>query len=169
MIIKFFEHHPVSSSFENLVGHMQYFCLPGNKIPDDINVCPNLAKKWNCAVVYASGSQNDMCYGVIGCRPDNNNTVIDEDVFIFYYDYSNPNSSFAIQVLHGNWPRRTSTLSPEQTTSINVCGLTTNINFKSIPQATSGSLFDIYESGELRGVSASFNLLQSVRNDPCKS
>lgn len=169
MNIKFFENRPVSSSFENLVGHMQYVCLPANKIPDDINVCPNLANKWNCALVFASGSKGGICYGEIGFRPDSHNTVIDEDVFMFYYDYNNPSSSFAFQVLHGDWSGRTSKLSPEQINRLEACGLTTDINFKSIPQATSGSLFDIYQSGELVGVSASFNILNSIRNDACKS
>lgn len=150
--------YPSSGSLANIVEDYTYKCLTPDNLPHEISN-NGLCKKFNSVILAASGSSSGICYAVVGIRPDKNNTVIDEHPFLYYYDHQDTSKNFAIIVHHGNWDKRTFDLTSEQTDLLNKCGLTADITFKNIPQQNSGSLFSLYQSGSLVGMSSIFEIL----------
>lgn len=150
---------PDSASLASLVENMCYRCLSIDKIPKEI--CSNfkITSKWNSALIISSGSQDGMCYALVGYRPDKNGTVIDEDPYIFYFDNNDPTANFGVQIHHGNWKGRTIGLSAEQISHLNGCGQTANLQIKFIPQNTSGSLAYLYQSGSYVGVTEMYGIM----------
>lgn len=160
---------PTSSSFDVLVENLNYRCLTMDEIPIEISSNNKITSKWNCAVIIASGSHEGMCYAMVGFRPDNRGTVVDEDPLIFYYHYNDESLNFGIQIHHGNWNERTYNLTPNQITQLANCGQTIDLQIKNLPQRTSGSLAYLSDSGSYVGYNEMFKIMldekQKSQND----
>lgn len=161
--IKFLNSYPSSGSFERLVDNYMFKCIDTADLPTEITQ-NKLCQKFNSVLMAASGSDEGISYAVVGFRPDNNNTEMDEHPYLFYYDHQDSLKNFALQVDHGDWSNRTVSLEPWQTEKLRRCGITTDIVFKNIKRNTSGSLFDLYGSGSLVGISDMFSILDKEKH-----
>ena len=71
-----------SVQWESYIPLNTYQYKQVNELPEFIQ-SNGLSQKFNSALVVASGSTTYDFYGVIGYRPDENNTVIDEHAFVY--------------------------------------------------------------------------------------
>lgn len=156
---------PNRDELTKLVGDLQYAKLNVDELP--IVIIENgLTKKFNSAILTASGSTSGICISCVGLRLDKGNTVIDEHPFVFYYDNEDKNKCFGGIIHHGNWNERTNVLEKWQIDAITASGLTANFTYKGIPTGTSGSLSDLYSNKMLSGITKQFEVL--LANDPGK-
>lgn len=149
---------PQREVFEKLVGNLEYKRIETTELPSEIQN-NELIKKWNSCILAASGSTETMCYTIVGLRPDENNTVIDEHPIVVGYDNLNPSHNFGGIINHGKWKGRTLELEQYQIDLLNTCGLHSGFTYKGIPPKTSGSLYELNENGMLEGVTKQFNIL----------
>lgn len=90
-------------------------------------------------------------------RPDGND--IDENPFVYYYDYTDAEKNFGGIIHHGDWQLRTVPMSTEQMNAMVASGLTASFTYKGIPTGASGSLNDLKSNGMLDGFSDQFEIL----------
>lgn len=127
-----------------------------NELPDFIQQ-NGLAKSFNSALVVASGSTAYDFYGVIGYRPDEGNTVMDEHAFVYLRDKAT-DEIFGGILHHGNYDGRTTPIPLNIQQALNSSGVSASISFSRMPTQISGSLDDLLNQGILSGVSANFNI-----------
>ncbi len=127
-----------------------------NELPDFIQQ-NGLTKNFNSALVVASGSTAYNFYGVIGYRPDEGNTVIDEHAFVYLRD-NDTNEILGGILHHADYEGRTSPIPQNIQDALTVSGVTASISFSRMPDIVAGSLDDLLKQGILSGVSANFNI-----------
>lgn len=135
----------------NTYGHKQI-----NELPDFIQQ-NGLTKGFNSALVVASGSTAYDFYGVIGYRPDEGNTVIDEHAFVYLKD-NGTNEILGGILHHADYEGRTSPIPQNIQDALTVSGVTASISFSRMPSEVTGTLDDLLNQGILSGVSANFNI-----------
>ncbi|UKN01194.1 hypothetical protein K6119_15800 [Paracrocinitomix mangrovi] len=133
-----------------------------NELPDFIQA-NGLTSKFNSALVVASGSTSQEFYGVIGYRPDENNTVVDEHAFVYIRDKETDTWQGGI-IHHADYPGRTSPLPQEITDALYTSGVTASISLDRAPDIESGSLDDLAERNILSGVSKNFYIVNTKIN-----
>lgn len=149
---------PEESVMKGLVNNLEYKRINISELPEEIKN-NGLISKFNSVILAASGSTDTMCYTMIGLRPDEGNTVIDEHPIVIGYNHNHPTQSFGGIIDHGNWQGRTVLLEPHQSELLSLCGITSSFTYKNIPPNTSGSLYDLNKNHMLQGVSSQFELL----------
>lgn len=127
-----------------------------NELPDFIKN-NGLTNNFNSALIVASGSTDYNFYGVIGYRPDENNTVIDEHAFV-YLVHKPTNNVIGGILHHADYEGRTSTIPIDIQEALTISGVTASISSPRMPKQISGSLDDLLDDGILSGVSANFNI-----------
>ena len=127
-----------------------------NELPDFIQN-NGLSKKFNSALVVASGSTSYDFYGVIGYRPDENNTVMDEHAFVYLKD-NNTNEVIGGILHHADYSGRSTPIPVNIQNALIASGVTASISFSRMPNQISGSLDDLVNQGILTGVSENFNI-----------
>jgi len=154
---------PRREIMEALVGNLEYKRLGIEELPEVIKQ-NGLVNKFNSFIAASSGSNETVCYTLVGLRPDEKNTKIDEHPIVIGYNINHPSQSFGGIIDHGGWSGRISALSTTQTDLLNYCGITSDFTFKGIPLNTSGSLHELHNNGMLEGVSKQFDLLLRKNN-----
>jgi hypothetical protein len=152
---------PDENDLKKLVGNFEYRRLDVHELPEPI-ASNGLTKKCNSFIMGASGSTAGMLYTVNGLRPDGKD--MDQNPFVFYYDYTDPARNFGGIIHHGDWPDRTVPLEQHQIDAMIASGLTASFTYLSIPPGSSGSLGTLNENGMLSGISEQFNIL--FKNKP---
>jgi hypothetical protein len=127
-----------------------------NQLPEFIQR-NGVSQKFNSALVVASGSSDYDFYGVIGYRPDENNTVIDEHAFVYLRD-KKTDEIFGGILHHADYPGLTTPIPSHLQMALSSSGVTASISIKRMPNHPSGSLDDLLSQGILSGVSANFNI-----------
>ncbi|MBL7867161.1 MAG: hypothetical protein JNM71_03995 [Flavobacterium lindanitolerans] len=156
---------PDKETMSSLVDNLQYKRICTDFLPDEIK-SNGLVTKFNSVIIAASGSTETMCYTIVGLRPDQGNTVIDEHPFVIGYNNNHPTQSFGGIIHHGDWNGRTQNLTQEQINILNTSGLTAEFTYKDIPMNTSGSLYDLHQKNMLEGISDQFiTLLKRYNNE----
>lgn len=125
-----------------------------NELPDFIQN-NGLVDKFNSALVVASGSSDYDFYTVIGYRPDEKNSVVDEHAFVYMYDKTNESWDGGI-LHHADYDGRTTPLSKESTEILNISGITASILLERAPEQKDGTLEDLEKENILSGVSKNF-------------
>ncbi len=154
---------PSREIMESLVSNLEYKRLGLEQLPEVLKE-NGLVNKFNSFIAAASGSNETLCYTLVGLRPDEKNTKIDEHPIVIGYNINHPSQSFGGIIDHGGWSGRTSELSTIQTELLNNSGITSEFTFKEIPLNTSGSLYELHKNGMLEGVSKQFDLLLKKNN-----
>ena len=133
-----------------------------HELPDFIQD-NGLTKKFNSALVVASGSTTQDFYGIIGYRPDENNTVVDEHAFVYVHNKEDDKWQGGI-IHHADYPGRTTSLPSEFTNALNISGVTANISLERAPNIESGSLGYLDQNKILSGVSKNFYIANEKIN-----
>lgn len=147
---------PDENELKKLITNFNYRRLEIADLPPEI-ATNGLTTKCNSFILGASGSTSGMLYSFVGIRPDGND--IDENPFVYYYDYTDANKNFGGIIHHGDWQLRTVPMSSEQMNAMAASGLTASFTYKGIPTGASGSLNDLKSNGMLDGFSDQFEIL----------
>lgn len=148
------------NDWQKYIEDMTYKVVKPIDLPGFFQKNP-ISSKFNSAIITCSGSSEATYYGIQGLRPDNKNTVIDEDLYAVIFDKKTGNS-YAGFLHHGNYPGRTTPVPKDITDLLIASGSTTEISFERIPSASSGSLFDLEREGIITGTSKIF---KRIRNE----
>lgn len=150
------ENLPNEEDLKSLVSNFEYRRLEIHELPEPI-ASNGLTKKCNSFILGASGSTSGMLYTVNGLRPDGKD--MDQNPFVFYYDYEDSAKNFGGIIHHGDWPERTIPLEQHQIDAMIASGLTASFSYKGIPLGATGSLGDLNTNGLLEGISEQFDIL----------
>lgn len=145
--------------WQKYIDEMSYKVVKPADLPDFFKA-NSISNKFNSAIVTSSGSTEATYFGIQGLRPDEGNTVIDEDLYAVIFEKDTGNS-YAGFLHHGDYPGRTTPVPSHITDLLIASGSTTDISFERIPAAPSGSLFDLEREGILTGTSKIFNRLKN--------
>lgn len=143
-----------SGQWEAFVPLNSYEVKQVDQLPEFIQKI-GVVHKFNTALTVSSGSAGKNFYGIIGYRPDKNNTVIDEHAFVFIEDKKTGQIEGGI-IHHAAYEGRTTNLSPEMTQNLNQFGVTAEISMLRLPTSFSGSLDDLRKENIMDGVTANF-------------
>lgn len=152
---------PSEEKLAELVNNLGYKRMGIELLPIE-KKSNKLVNKFNSVIIAASGSSEIMCYTIIGLRPDDENSVIDEHPFVFAYNKNHPTQSFGGIIHHGSWPERTYSFSLVQINLHNLNGITTEFSCKSIPMNTSRSLEDLNKNNMFKGINDQFRILLNM-------
>lgn len=150
------ENLPDENELKKLVSNFEFIYLDVNQVPGPI-ASNGLSTKCHGFVLGASGSTDGMLYSFNGIRPDKGD--VDENPFVFYYDYKDPSKNFGGIIHHGNWPDRTVPLEQWQIEAMFASGMTASFTYKGIKPGATGSLNDLKNNGMLQGFSDQFEIL----------
>ena len=145
-------------NWQNYIPNMSFKVVKPNELPDFFLQNP-ITTKFNSAIVTCSGSTEAIYFGIQGLRPDNNNTVIDEDLYAVVFNKTSGVSHGGF-LHHGDYPGRTTPIPPEITDLLIASGSTTDISINKIPDNSTGSLIDLKKDGLLTGTSKIFKRLR---------
>jgi len=134
-----------------------------HELPDFIKN-NGLTNKFNSALIVSSASTTQDFYGVIGYRPDENNTVVDEHAFVYIHNREDNTWKGGI-LHHGNYEGRTTDLPQDITDALNISGVTASISLDRAPQELTGPLNYLEENNILSGVLANFYIVSNKIND----
>ncbi len=123
-----------------------------------------LTGKFNSALIVASASTTQDLYAVIGYRPDEDNTVVDEHAFVYIHNKVNNTWKGGI-IHHADYLGRTSELPQEITDALDISGVTASITLDRAPNIDKGTLDYLEENNILTGVSANFYIVSRKIND----
>lgn len=145
-----------SNQWNHYISLNRYSIKKVEELPDFIKV-NGLTSKFNSALVVASGSTTYDFYGVIGYRPDEGNTVVDEHAYV-YFRNKNTDEIFGGILHHADYEGRTTPIPIDIQEALSVSGVTANISFPRMPKLPNGDLNDLINDGLIEGVGANFNI-----------
>jgi hypothetical protein len=154
--VSYMENRPDRKQLEDLVPNMQFRRMLVSELPEEIK-SNELTKKFDSAIVAASGSPAHTAYWVMGIRPDNNE--IDEHPFVYHFQNDDLTADFGAIIHHGDWIGRTTQMTPEQLECLDLSGTTASFSYKGIPPGGTGSLDELRQSGLLTGLSSQWSIL----------
>lgn len=130
-----------------------------NELPEFIRN-NGLTSKFNSALVVASGSTIYDFYGVIGYRPDEENTVVDEHAYVYFIEKASGEVTGGI-LHHAQYAGRTTAIPAHIQEALSLSGVTADISFPRMPTSPEGDLDDLISNGLIDGVGANFNISYS--------
>lgn len=133
-----------------------------HELPDFIRN-NGLTDKFNSALIVSSASTSQDFYGVIGYRPDEDNTVVDEHAFVYIHNKEDNTWKGGI-IHHADYPGRTSELPQEIKDALDISGVTASITLDRAPEIDNGTLDYLAENNILSGVSANFYIVSGKIN-----
>lgn len=133
----------------------QYKLIPREDIPKFI-LNTSMSGKLNSALVASSGNDKHHFFVTICYRPDDKNTVLDQEPYIVMFDKTQPGIPIEINsgfIHHAKFPGSRDPLDKNITHLLSLCGVTADIKFVTTPQKTEGTLEDLRNEGLLTGTS----------------
>jgi hypothetical protein len=158
-----FENKWTNVQWEGYISMNSFALKKVHELPDFIQD-NGLTDKFNSALIVASASTTHEFYGVIGYRPDEDNTVVDEHAFVYIRNIEENSWKGGI-LHHANYQGRTTNLPLDITEALNVSGVTASISLERAPEEPYGSLGYLEENNILSGVSANFYIAINKTNE----
>lgn len=124
-----------------------------------------VTQKFNSTLTVASASTSQEFYGIIGYRPDKQNTELDEHAWVYVRNIETDTWQGGV-LHHADYPGRTTPLPQYITDALNTSGVTASIDLDREPTKKSGSLEDLRDEGVLSGVSANFYIVNTKLPKP---
>jgi len=147
------------SDMQSICPENEYRILSSGEYPPDIPEA--LARKFNQAIMVASGSSHSVVYVVNGIRVDGQ--LLDEEPMIVAFDRET-GEGYGGLIHHGGWPGRTSAMPKQMQDHVLSSGIENYFPLGHLPQSRSGSLEELMRSSQ----SASFwsAVVTLKKNDP---
>jgi hypothetical protein len=164
------QYWPIKSGFdkkewEAYIPLDSYSLKKVNELPHFIQQ-NKLSEAFNSALVVASAGTEYNVYAVIGYRPDEHNTKMDEHAYIYCIN-KNSGEILGGQFDHVSYLGRTSDIPDNLQQALNLSGITADISFTRMPDPIIGDLEILKKQNILSAVTANFNIAipKIINND----
>ncbi len=156
--------HPIANQlskeeWDAFIPMNSYAMREVHELPDFIKN-NGATQKFNSALTVASASTTQEFYGVIGYRPDKQNTEMDEHAWVYVRTIDTDQWQGGI-LDHANYFGRTTQLPQYITDTLNISGVTASIDLDREPNQKVGSLHDLQAENVLSGVSKNFFIVNN--------
>ncbi|MBX7044223.1 MAG: hypothetical protein K1X86_00170 [Ignavibacteria bacterium] len=139
--------------WNDYIPNMEYKIVSIEELPEFIKNNEQ-AKKFNSALVASSGNDKAHFFVAIGFRYDKKKGELDQEPYFVLFDKTKskiPSEVSSGFIHHANFSGRTEKLDKSSINLLSTCGVTANITCVSIPQETTGQLFELQKKKLLTG------------------